>query len=148
MLFLYLSFKYDLSMFLSEVRLDNIKMHTIWTLFFMQHNPHELFFNSAASKMLLDFKLRNISEHCQKGQTSLTLRRDKHLTHFIVYLASCSSISDRVSACDICFNCCELASGWGTHVWGPFEEMPSTVVHEVWQAFFFFLTANRDSLKC
>ncbi len=90
----------------------------------MQHNPHELFFNSEASKTLLDFKLGSISERCQKGQTSRTLRRDKHLTHFIVYLASGSSISDRVSACDIGFNCCELASGWGTHVRGPFEEMP------------------------
>ncbi len=58
-----------------EMHLINIKMHAIWTLFLMQHSPHELFFNSKASKMLLDFKLGS-TEHCQKGQTSLTLRRD------------------------------------------------------------------------
>lgn len=75
------------------------------------------------------------------------LWRDKHLTHFIVYLASCSSFSEWVNACDIYFNCCELASGSGTHVRGMFEEMPSTLAHEVWWAAL-FLTANRDSLKC
>lgn len=113
-------------------------MHIILNLISMQHKPHELFFNCNGSKMLLDFKLGNIPEGCQRVQTSLMLWRDKHLTHFIVYLASCSSVSDRVNACDVCFNCCELASGWGTHVRGTFEEMPSTLAHEVWWAAFFW----------
>lgn len=104
----------------------------------MQHKPWTIF--------QVDFKLGNIRERCQKGRTSLMLWRDKQLTHFIVYLASCSSFSDQVNACDIYFNCCELASGSGTHVRGTFEEMPSTLAHEVWWAAFFFFWQWTEAL--